>query len=146
MRSKYVAEKKEEINRDSPTADSVFKGERSTHTSKPAPLFANSYKHDENYQRQELNDYEEAFRKLKEVTGVIDANEIIQKFKTQGLTTSSLEDLQASYSRRIEELKSAREDLKRRLEQQRFVRDRDLPERRRLDQIEQDYAQASNHL
>jgi hypothetical protein len=30
---------------------------------------------------------------LKEVTGVNDANEIIQKFKTQGLTTSSLEEL-----------------------------------------------------
>lgn len=28
-------------------------------------IFANSYKHDENYQRQQLNDYEQAFRKLK---------------------------------------------------------------------------------
>lgn len=37
-------------------------------------MAGNSYKTDENYQRQELNDYEEAFRKLKEVTGVIDAN------------------------------------------------------------------------
>jgi len=35
------------------------------------------------------------------VTGVIDANEIIQKFKTQGLTTHSLEELQANYSNRI---------------------------------------------
>lgn len=53
--------------------------------------FSNSFRHDETYQRNELNDYEEAFRKLKEVTGVIDANEIIQKFKTQGLTTDSLQ-------------------------------------------------------
>lgn len=52
--------------------------------------FGSSYQHDDQYQKQELGDYEEAFRKLKEVTGVIDANEIIQKFKTQGLTTSSL--------------------------------------------------------
>lgn len=33
--------------------------------------------------KQDLNDYEESFRKLKEVTGVDDANDIIQKFKTQ---------------------------------------------------------------
>ena len=33
-----------------------------------------SYQYDDQYQKQELNDYEEAFRKLKEVTGVIDAN------------------------------------------------------------------------
>ena len=31
----------------------------------------------------------------------MDANEIIQKFKTQGLTTNSLEDLQRSYKARI---------------------------------------------
>jgi ParB-like chromosome segregation protein Spo0J len=37
-------------------------------------IFGASYKNDENYQRQELNDYEDALRKLKEVTGVIDAN------------------------------------------------------------------------
>jgi hypothetical protein len=67
--------------------------------------YGSSYKHDENYQRQELNDYEEAFRKLKEVTGVIDANEIIQKFKTQGLTTDSLQELQNQYSFKIESLK-----------------------------------------
>jgi hypothetical protein len=36
--------------------------------------FTPSYKHDENYQRQELLDYEDAFRKLKKVTGVSDAN------------------------------------------------------------------------
>jgi hypothetical protein len=78
--------------------------ERSTYN-KPTNVFGTSYKHDENYQRQELSDYEEAFRKLKEVTGVVDANEIIQKFKTQGLTTQSLEELQQNYTRKIDDLK-----------------------------------------
>ena len=108
MRGKYISQKKEEINKEAPVAESVPKGERSTYTTKPNTAFGASYKHDENYQRQELNDYEQAFRKLKEVTGVIDANEIIQKFKTQGLTTSSLQELQSNYSRRIEELKASR--------------------------------------
>jgi hypothetical protein len=37
---------------------------------------------DTNIQKQKLADYEEAFRKLYEATGVRDVNEIIQKFTT----------------------------------------------------------------
>ena len=112
--------------------------------SKPPVNFGNSYKHDENYQRQELQDYEEAFRKLKEVTGVIDANEIIQKFKTQGLTTSSLEELQNTYKKRIDDLKQEKEQLKSELEEQKFMKDNGNPERRRLDEIEDDLAKVTN--
>jgi hypothetical protein len=46
-----------------------------------------------NYEKEDLNKYEDAFRKLKEVTGVLDSNEIIQKYKTQELTANSLMDL-----------------------------------------------------
>ena len=58
MRGKYISEKKEEINREAPTSESVPKGVRSTYTTKANTVFGGSYKHDENYQRQELNDYE----------------------------------------------------------------------------------------
>lgn len=44
-----------------------------------------------------MNKYEDAFRKLKEVTGVLDSNEIIQKYKTQELTANSLMDLKKEY-------------------------------------------------
>jgi len=75
MRSKYVNEKKDEINKDVPqTSEGPVMGERSTFNAKSNVVFGVSYKNDENYQRQELNDYEDALRKLKEVTGVIDAN------------------------------------------------------------------------
>lgn len=46
---------------------------------------------------------------------MIDANEIIQKFKTQGLTTNSLEELRESYKRKIETLKEEKERLKKEL-------------------------------
>lgn len=55
------------------------------------------------------------------MTGVIDANEIIQKFKTQGLTTSSLEELKEGYKRKIESLKEEKERLRRELEGQKFM-------------------------
>ena len=76
-----------------PLMDESRKMDNRSRTKKGTAMFSNNYEYDESYQKQELTDYEEAFRKLKEVTGVLDANEIIQKFKTQGLTTSSLEEL-----------------------------------------------------
>ena len=91
MRVKYISEKKTELNKDIPTGNDVgMKMEKKNSPMKMMGTMNSSYQYDDQYQKQELNDYEEAFRKLKEVTGVIDANEIIQKFKTQGLTTSSL--------------------------------------------------------
>lgn len=54
-----MSEKKEEVGKDLPQATEVsFKAERSTYNTKSNALFSMSYKHDENYQRQELNDYE----------------------------------------------------------------------------------------
>lgn len=48
--------------------------------------------------------YEQAFRKIKEATGVSDVNEIIQKFLTQEDTQSRLNDLAKESSTRIEQL------------------------------------------
>lgn len=146
MRSKYISEKKGEAGREEgPPQENPSRVDRSL-PNKASRVFHNSYKHDEHYQRQELSDYEEAFRKLKEVTGVIDANEIIQKFKTQGLTTQSLEELQGNYGRKIEELKGEKEGLRRELEERKYVRQREGRERRRLDEIEGDLANTTNQF
>lgn len=83
---------------------------------------------------------------MKEVTGVIDANEIIQKFKTQGLTTDSLQELQNQYSSKIEGLKAEKEELRRRLEVRRFANEGQGNERRRLDEIEEDLARTTNQF
>jgi K+/H+ antiporter YhaU regulatory subunit KhtT len=80
------------------------------------------------------------------VTGVIDANEIIQKFKTQGLTTDSLQELQNQYASKIEGLKFQKDELRRHLESRRFASESGGPERRRLDEIEQDLARTSNQF
>lgn len=59
MRNKYITEKKEEINKDIPIqgADNPSRVERSTLNNRPANFYPASYKHDENYQKQELSDY-----------------------------------------------------------------------------------------
>lgn len=64
---------------------------------------------------------------------MVDANEIIQKFKTQGLTTQSLEELQANYTKKIDELKREKEQLRQRLEENKYVKNVEGKERRRLD-------------
>jgi|JI61114C2RNA_FD_contig_21_10568154_length_662_multi_4_in_0_out_0_1 hypothetical protein len=65
-----------------------------------------------NYEKEDLNKYEEALRKLKEVTGVLDSNEIIQKYKTQELTAHSLEELKRDYEAKIVRLKETKIRLK----------------------------------
>lgn len=136
MRVKYIGEKKTELNRDMPTNNETgLKVERKNSPVKIGGSSNSSYQYDDQYQKQELSDYEEAFRKLKEVTGVIDANEIIQKFKTQGLTTSSLEELRESYRMRIDQLQSEKAALKRELEETRLVKEKSGDNRRRVDEI-----------
>lgn len=63
----------------------------------------------------ELEQFAQAFKKLKEVTGVSDANEIIHKFKTQGMTSKSLEELRDKYRQKIEDLRSEKEAAKEQL-------------------------------
>lgn len=62
--------------------------------------------------KQKLDDFEEAFRKLNEATGVIDVNEIIQKFITQDETSKSLNDLKQEYIEKIEYLNNEKQKLK----------------------------------
>lgn len=49
------------------------------------------------------------------MTGVSDANEIIHKFKTQGMTSKSLEELRDKYRQKIEDLRSEKEAAKEQL-------------------------------
>jgi hypothetical protein len=73
--------------------------------------------------------------KLKKVTGVSDPNEIIQKFKAQGLTSSALETLQSANSIRILELKALKQQHRAKLDAARFVEEKERVERNRFDQI-----------
>lgn len=63
-------------------------------------------------------------RKLKEVTGVLDSNEIIQKYKTQELTAHSLEELKRDYENRIARLKEDKDRLKQALGERLSLNDR----------------------
>jgi len=70
--------------------------------------------------QQRLNEYEEAYSKLKEVTGVSDVNEIIQKFISQEITFTNLTKLTREQERNIEALNEEHEKLKSQLDELKF--------------------------
>lgn len=98
---------------------------------------------DTNLQKQKLQDYEEAFRKLYEATGVTDVNEIIQKFTTQGETQKQLQQMQQDHSDKIEEMKKKKNELKKLLEKIKYEGGEALT-RKQIDEIESNVANANN--
>lgn len=90
---------------------------------------------EQNNLKEEILDYEEGFRKLYEITGVNDVNEIIQKYITQDETTKSLKDLEQNYTERIEILCSDRNRLKGELNILKFEK-AEAQTRKQIDEIE----------
>lgn len=70
--------------------------------------------------QQRLHEYEEAYSKLKEVTGVSDVNEIIQKFISQETTYSNLVKLSQDQQNRLQILSEEHDKLKLQLDEAKF--------------------------
>ena len=70
--------------------------------------------------QQRLSEYEEAYSKLKEVTGVSDVNEIIQKFISQEITYSNLTKLTREQEKNIQALNEEHDKLKGQLDELKF--------------------------
>jgi len=90
---------------------------------------------EQNNIKEEISDYEEGFRKLYEITGVNDVNEIIQKYITQDETTKSLKDLENQYNEKIEHLITERNKLKSELNFLKFEKAQSQT-RKQIDEIE----------
>ena len=90
---------------------------------------------EQNNIKEEILDYEEGFRKLYEITGVNDVNEIIQKYITQDETTKSLKDLETQYNEKIEIQTNQRNQLKSELNFLKFEKAQ-AQTRKQIDEIE----------
>merc|ERR1712072_1248414 len=69
---------------------------------------------------QRMQDYEEAFRRIKEATGVSDVNEVIQKFLTQEDTQNNLMNLSKENQNKIDSLTEERRKLRAQVEDLKF--------------------------
>lgn len=97
---------------------------------------------EQNNLKEEILDYEEGFRKLYEITGVNDVNEIIQKYITQDETTKSLKDLEQQYNEKIEILSNEWNRLKSDLNFLKFEKAQ-AQTRKQIDEIESNVNQLS---
>ena len=101
LREKFLVEKKDDVGKS--RVQAYDQGDDKTKVS----VAENTKSHDDSIltgeedTEQELIYYEEALRKLREVSGVNDANEIIQKFRMQSQTNRSMEELSESYKSKI---------------------------------------------
>merc|ERR1719359_2804242 len=71
-------------------------------------------------QKAKINDYEEAFHRIKEATGVADVNEVIQKFLTQEDTHKNLTSLTRENQSRIDQLSEERRKVRLQVEELKF--------------------------
>jgi len=72
-------------------------------------------------ERQKLQEYEEAFDRIKDATGVSDVNEVIQKFLTQDDTYQSLLQLTKENGKQIDKLTEDRRKVRGSVEELKFA-------------------------
>lgn len=71
-------------------------------------------------QQQKITTYEEAFKKIKEATGVADTWEVVDRFENQGQTTQHLEELKKDNEKHILRLREEKENLQTEFEEMKY--------------------------
>ncbi|XP_064649660.1 outer dynein arm-docking complex subunit 3-like isoform X2 [Lineus longissimus] len=71
-------------------------------------------------QAQKITTYEEAFRRIKEATGVSDTQEVVARFENQGDTTRRLEELKRECEKQIQRLREEKEKLQQEYEEMKY--------------------------
>ncbi|KAL9650952.1 hypothetical protein ABK040_015055 [Willaertia magna] len=114
---------------------------RATNLSQQLGISNSSYLDQE---REKLQLMEEKWRKIKEVTGVDDANEVIQKCLSSVDTHKNLEAMTKESQKRIEYLTEKRTNLKAQLEDLKYSQSSGLGSRRIVDEFIQQLAEAQS--
>lgn len=86
-------------------------------------------------EKQKIQDYEYAFRRIKEATGVSDVNEVIQKFTTQEDTAKNLEELGREHQSKLEALSNQKVELKRIVDQMKYAAGENMS-RKQVDEMD----------
>ena len=97
-------------------------------------------------QSANVNVYEDAFRKIKDATGVADVNEVIQKIVNQEDTQNNLMDLQKDNQQKIETLKEEKEKLKATVDELKYSGTGNTHKRKMVDDSEENLSVATVKL
>jgi hypothetical protein len=101
---------------------------------------------DKSHHKQTIDVYEEAFRKIKDATGVSDINEVIQKIVNQESTTDSLVSLTRENQQKIERLNDEKSKLKAHVEEIKYSGLGGSHQRKMVDDHEERLAGANSKL
>jgi len=93
-------------------------------------------------EKTKLSDYEEAFHRIKESTGVSDVNEVIQKFLTQEDTHKNLNSLTRENQARIDQLSEERRKIRLQVEELKFSSGGNVGRRQVIDDFETHLSEA----
>merc|ERR1719393_745460 len=143
QRDKEVQEKKTLVQRRVDMNHRLEQGEKQTrdlNTTKGDTTVSNDHAAEE---EQKLMSYERAFTQIKEATGVIDANEVIQKFLTQEDTRKNLLNLTKDNHSTIEKLTEERRRLRLQVDDLKFSSGGSVGRRQQIDDFEKHLAEAT---
>merc|ERR1719335_271571 len=93
-------------------------------------------------QKSKVADYEEAFHRIKEATGVADVNEVIQKFLTQEDTHKNLTGFTRENQSRIDQLSEERRKVRLQVEELKFSSGGNGGRRQVIDDLEKHLSEA----
>merc|ERR550537_1417001 len=113
-------------------------------TSAMAELAAGMSHTEAEEERQRMQDYEEAFRRIKEATGVSDVNEVIQKFLTQEDTQNNLRNLSKDNQNKIDQLTDERRKLRAQVEDLKFSGGGNIGRKQVVDDFETHLTEATS--
>jgi len=146
LREKYIEEKRKQLMNKHELIDKQEKqnkphDENSTVERDRGMSVDHQYETFEKIQQEQMTiknqtlDFKEGFRKLYEVTGTTNVNDIISKYTTQDETSDSLANLKKAYNDRITKLKNERNMLKEQLANLKYEKE-DTQTRKQIDEIE----------
>mmetsp|Transcript_27916 Transcript_27916/g.64357 ORF Transcript_27916/g.64357 Transcript_27916/m.64357 type:complete len:539 (-) Transcript_27916:72-1688(-) len=94
-------------------------------------------------EEEKITTYEDAFRKIKDATGVSDVNEVIQKFLTQDETHNNLVAMTKDAQARIDQLNEEKNHAKAKVEEIKYSGTGSLGSRRIVDEFESHLSEAN---
>jgi hypothetical protein len=107
-------------------------------------FYSASAEHELQMQKDKVTTYEEAFRRIKEATGIEDINEVIEKFLTQDETAANLTQLTKEAQSRIEALNEEKGLAKAKVEEMRYSGPGSFGSRRIVDEYDAKLAEANS--
>jgi len=107
-------------------------------------FYSASAEHELQMQKDKVTTYEEAFRRIKEATGIEDINEVIEKFLTQDETQDNLTRLSKEAQARIDALNEEKGKAKAKVEEMRYAGPGTFGSRRIVDEYDAKLSEASS--